>query len=679
MPNAALPQTAGPDETPGLPGSLPLTPAQGQTEASSDSPSGPRARQKRSGDRRVARSGAGRINQPNSRSRNSSRSKRQRSAKTNYSVIEFVSTDINDNSESLFVEPWKAGAIDGEQSKAPARDSTIADDYASIRELSSRLRPALDLDFDLDSYDISDPLEYEDIFEPIAPSASGQPGVFDPSMPNEAVIGAAQDAGAEDAGADAWGTAEDILTDDLSPEDIDSLVADLLGGAPIRYKPRVEEGLASRPRKRASAPAGPRPSGTTQRFEPRDPLDKPSPMGIFEDLKDIDVIEEDIVDDDRLEVRNATVEPPARRIPRGLGAGWSEYYTRQGSSSQSDRWLYDIDEDWSDYDIAYDAGLDEEEDELPPILIWPLVLTAFAILIVLTGVLTLSIRTTQVRLETLAQQRQEEAEATLTEAVVYIQEADVVVVAMDKALASQVSPDSIPELEDLLVQATNTLQTLDTAVIKAREAKEMFDDPADQQIAQYAIDDAVYKKQMLLYGIQIISADIVAIESSVEFEIAWDAILAADTLMREAVSSVTTGGSSQISRSHELNQEALAKLDEANAALQRASEIFPEADFSTLFAYLEAKRESCQLAISSDEALLDNQYDRANSLNDQFREKDAEVVALALLIPDDPSSLIIKAYDEKTSDWRNEYKVLYDMAVDMDAYLREWRSNNVSH
>jgi len=365
----------------------------------------------------------------------------------------------------------------------------------------------------------------------------------------------------------------------------------------------------------------------------------------------------------------ALVEPRPRR---SLGIGWSDYYSQRDLEDADSEWLDDIEEDWYDLEEYY---LDDDEDERP-ILIWPLVLTAFAILIVLTGVLTLYIRTTEVRLQAVAQQKYEDAVSTLMEALAFVQEADAVLVVMDKALDSQVTADSVPELESLIVQATGAILILDSAIAKAEEAMPMFDDIEGQEAAQNTIDDAIYKKQMLAFGILLIQADIDAMNCALELDAAWEAILAADSLMREAVSTITSGGTTQITRARDLNQEALVKLDEAYDALVRASATFPEVDFSTLFSYLAAKKESCELAIASDDALLDRDFNTATDLNNQFRAKDAEVVELALLIPDDPLSLIIDAYNERIMDSFDEYSRLHDKVVDVDAMLREWRENN---
>jgi ferredoxin-NADP reductase len=221
------------------------------------------------------------------------------------------------------------------------------------------------------------------------------------------------------------------------------------------------------------------------------------------------------------------------------------------------------------------------------------------------------------------------------------------------------------------------LQTLDSAIARAEEAKAMFDDPADQQIAQCAIDDALYKKQMLLFGIQLIQADIDAMKCAMQLDAAWELILAADSLMRDAVSTVTTGGSTQITRARDLNREALGKLDEARLALQAASDAFPEVDFSRLANYIDAKRASCELAIASDDALLERNYTRASELNNEFRTKDAEVVELARQMPEDPWVLIYDAYEDKTTAWRDEYRKLFDQAADMDAILRAWMTRGV--
>ena len=365
------------------------------------------------------------------------------------------------------------------------------------------------------------------------------------------------------------------------------------------------------------------------------------------------------------------------QLPGVLGAGWSEYYSSRQTDQVDDLWLTDIEDNlpvgFEFFDDYEEAVFEEEESR--PILIWPIVLTAIAILIIISGGLTLYIRTLQVSVQTALVTQRENAIAQLNESIAFIQEADVVVIALDKNLENQISLETLENLEVLLEQTNIAQQTLDSAMVSAEAAKNSFSDPADQAIAQHAYDAAVYRKQMLSLGVLLAQADIQALQSAVQLDTAWEAILDADSLMRQAASSASAGGTDRYSRALALNQEALVRLDDAKLALDEAARIFPEADFSTLVNYVQAKRESCVLVIASDEALLANDRVLANDLNDQFVAKDAEVVELAMLIPNDPITIITSAYDTKTNEWRTEYRELFTKAADADAYIREWLLN----
>jgi hypothetical protein len=304
-----------------------------------------------------------------------------------------------------------------------------------------------------------------------------------------------------------------------------------------------------------------------------------------------------------------------------------------------------------------------------------LVLTALAVVIVLTGGLTLYIRTMQVNIDNAAIQQRGQAVATLNESIAFIQEADLVVTAIDKALDTPVTPESLDELAALIDQVDRAQQTLDLAMSRANEAKSQFADQADQAIAQYAYDAALYRKQMLLLGVQLIQADISAMQCMVGLNEAIDDIIEADALMRSAASSMSAGGANQASDSLRMNREACEKLDTAHQLLLDAQSSFPEADFTALVAYVVAKRESCELAMASDQAVLDRDYATATARNDEFLAKDAEVVELAMLLPETPVSIIFEAYDAKTSEWHTEYSQLFNQAADTDVYLRAWLRN----
>ncbi|MDR1422593.1 MAG: hypothetical protein LBI64_07005, partial [Coriobacteriales bacterium] len=308
---------------------------------------------------------------------------------------------------------------------------------------------------------------------------------------------------------------------------------------------------------------------------------------------------------------------------------------------------------------------------------WPIVVAALIIFIVVTGGLTFFIRFTMSQNAAELAAIKAEGDRHLNEAITLIQEADTIVIAFDNTNENKVTEEALPQLEALLDQIPSAQETLDVAITKAELAQTTYVTAEDKQLAQYAIDAATARKDMLDLSSQLTSYDIAAMLCAVEFSTAWDLLIAADGDMRLAVEVVNENGNGAVGQAMEYNQAADDKLTQAQEAIARASELLPEADFSSIVNYLTAKRESVALAIASDEALLADDIAGANRLNDEFVSKDAQVVELATLIPEEPISLIVNAYDEATSEVRTAYHTARDLAADADAFLRAFVGTNV--
>jgi hypothetical protein len=303
--------------------------------------------------------------------------------------------------------------------------------------------------------------------------------------------------------------------------------------------------------------------------------------------------------------------------------------------------------------------------------VWPLLICAIVIFIVVTGGLTYFNR---LLITDQADERaviQQQGNDYLNESIALIQEADSVIVALDKASESRVTEEDIPRLEALLEQVDSVQGSLDSAIEKAQQAKETFLEEEYQELAQHAQDAAGYRKQMLKMSSELTSYDIAAMKSALSLEYAWGLIVEADASMRSAVETVTMGWGT-VTESREYNQEAFDKLVLADEALVVASETFPTADFGSLRAYLNIKKESAELALASDDALLEGDYYLASTKNEEFIAKDAEAVGLAANIPTDPMSLVFAAYEEATVQLRGDYKTVRSQAADTDVYLRAY-------
>jgi hypothetical protein len=304
--------------------------------------------------------------------------------------------------------------------------------------------------------------------------------------------------------------------------------------------------------------------------------------------------------------------------------------------------------------------------------IWPLFICAIVVFIVVAGGLTVFNRTFMARQAAERTAIQQLGEECLDESIALIQEADSVVIELDKASESQIAEEDVPRLEALLDQIDGTKDSLDAAIEKGGQAEETFFEEEDRELARHAQNAAEHRKQMLDMSSQLIKYDIAALRAALSLEYAWALIISADGNMRFAVEVVSGTGADAVAQSRDYNQEALDKFELAQEALATIDTGFPDADLTIFKEYLNAKMTSVQLALESDEAFLAGDYETASIKNEEFVIKDAEAVEHAASIPSDLLDPIVSVYEELTKQLRDNYKAVRSQAADADAFLRAY-------
>ena len=308
--------------------------------------------------------------------------------------------------------------------------------------------------------------------------------------------------------------------------------------------------------------------------------------------------------------------------------------------------------------------------------VWPLLITALIIFILATGGLTYFNRTVIAGQAEMRADIQRQGDALLDESIALIQNADSVIVALSVAVDSQITETDIPRLEALLDQMGSTQASLDQAIVKAKEAEQVYIDKDRKALAVYAQTAAELRKQMLELSSQLTEYDMAALRCALAVDYSWMLIIDAASEMHAAGEAVNTGKASAVPESRDYNQSALEKLTLAEEALVKAEEHFSDVDLKPLMDYVVTKKVSAQLALESDLAFIDGDYTTTRTKNAEFIAKDAEAVQLALALPESPMSLVQQAYSDVTEQLRADYTSVRDQAVENDAYLRDYLGVN---
>jgi len=302
---------------------------------------------------------------------------------------------------------------------------------------------------------------------------------------------------------------------------------------------------------------------------------------------------------------------------------------------------------------------------------WPIIIAIIIVLIIAAGGITY-----YVIHQNAAKQEDERRESyrMLDQSIALIQESDVIVVRVDEAVHKRVTIDDVPQLQALLEQIPSAQNSLDAAVTTATKAKDRLSDQDSLAFAQHVLDAATYRQTLLKEGAALIEKDIAAVTSLVLLHEALNYLIEADTAMRNAAGLSNT--ISEIQQAVELNVFAREKLDQAQNKLTEAQFAFPQAGFGIVFTYINLKRESADLAIAADEALINGDIEAALALNEAFAVKDQEAVQIAAQIPGDPVNLISLAYNQITGEIRERYLHARTQAAESDVFIRDYLGIN---
>jgi hypothetical protein len=142
--------------------------------------------------------------------------------------------------------------------------------------------------------------------------------------------------------------------------------------------------------------------------------------------------------------------------------------------------------------------------------------------------------------------------------------------------------------------------------------------------------------------------------------------------MRDAADLSSSGNYYDVLDAVEANQAVLAELEQASLMLDQAKQQFADVEFRTINEYLALKKEAVQLALESDQALVDADLETATNKNLEYGAKDTEAVTAASRIPPDPFTIITATYGIVTGSASQQYASARANAADSDIFIREY-------
>lgn len=268
------------------------------------------------------------------------------------------------------------------------------------------------------------------------------------------------------------------------------------------------------------------------------------------------------------------------------------------------------------------------------------------------------------------------AESTFNESVSLMQGTDDVVVNVDSAVNSQVTADRLAKLDELMGSVPATEESLQQVIASMDSIEPAMKRHSNGDIVQQMRTSAEARLSMLESGAQLIDYDRQAMRSSESFAESWTLILQADSKAREAAAFVAYATTANMTQALSLNSQALEQLTSARGKLDDAANAFPEADFTLLYDYIDAKAAAIGYAQAAEQAYLDGDTAKVEEQTALYDTADATAVQAAAALPSNPDQLILNAYDQLTASPRKAYVEARQQASEADAVLRNYLGIN---
>ena len=282
------------------------------------------------------------------------------------------------------------------------------------------------------------------------------------------------------------------------------------------------------------------------------------------------------------------------------------------------------------------------------------------------------------------QRGEDEADANLSAALELVAQSDPAIVALDDAVNREVNADNVGELEGIIADAKAASATLDEALTYAQAAADgrWMEGSDGKEVAERTVAGIQARQEMIENGIVILGADAAAFNAAAELQQAWLEIVDADAYSRaaaEIISQITLNNyDTVVDSAVEQASNGLQDLTEAREHLEKAKSYLPEADFSTLEAFIDAKEAALSAAIEADRAMLSDNETRRNNAVEAYNEADAAAVAAASAIPEDISSIITTAYTQLTGTAADAYADARVRAAEADLHVRGYLGTDES-
>lgn len=265
----------------------------------------------------------------------------------------------------------------------------------------------------------------------------------------------------------------------------------------------------------------------------------------------------------------------------------------------------------------------------------------------------------------------------LKEACSLIEESDETTVAIDAFFQTPFGDDTVAQANELSDRIPAARETLESARVYAQKASgELEGSQRDKEAAERTLNSIAARETLLDVSEQRLQDDVAAKQAIDAMDDAWASIEEGNSLMTQAARVVSDTTEENVGTSTEYTTQARTSFTEARSAVEKAQGLYPTADFTASFDYIDKRIEAVDEALSSNAAILIQDKKTAESHNDAYNKADQEAAEMAKSLPDQFSQPVIDAYASNSESLIASYDAARADAAANDSFLREYLGNN---
>ncbi|MEA5019737.1 MAG: hypothetical protein VB027_05145 [Gordonibacter sp.] len=253
-----------------------------------------------------------------------------------------------------------------------------------------------------------------------------------------------------------------------------------------------------------------------------------------------------------------------------------------------------------------------------------------------------------------------------------IKQANETTILLDEIVARPFDDTSVATIDSVLERIPEAQNQLNEADSIVRNLSVDLAESKDKEAANQAVAAVAARRALLENGEQIAVAAQKADAAAQLLRTAWQGVINADALARDAAALVVDTTDEHVLASKQKTEAAVAAFTAAQSALSDIASRYPALDLESSQMYLSKRLEAMSYAIASDNALLAKNKGEAAIQNDAYNQADSEAATIAAQLPEDAAKPAFDDFERVKAMFFDTYSTARSQAGSADAFLRDY-------